>query len=743
MRTVLLAVLSLVLLPASLHAFGVVGTGTAASCTEAALNQALSGGGTVTFSCGAGPVTIPITTTKVIALATTVEGAGQQITLDAQGATRHFQSQFSTASAISLTLRNLTIRNGHAPDYGGAIRLVGQDASRPFVLTVVNVTFANNVCDAAGNDVGGGAIYALGGILNISNSVFTGNRGGNGGAIGQIQARFTITDTAFNGNSTNGPVASGGNGGAIYVDGSNLGALVIQRSTFTGNTATNLGGAIDAQLRGGGSGLTIQDSTFANNAAVTIGGAVYHMDGFLTITGSTFSGNSVIEQGGALWFANSIGGTVVAITNSTFTGNQATGRRPNNGTVGLGGAINNDSATSLTLTNVTIAGNHADWVGGGIVSGSTGTTLKNSIVANNTAANGGNPWNIQQNCSNALLNQGGNLQWPTLNPSDSNDHPCATGITFADPKLAVLASNGGPTETMALLAGSPALNSGVTCPPPTTDQRGITRPQGAACDSGAFESRPQADLSITKTDNAAAPAPGQAIAYTIVARNAGPTAVTGARVADTFPASLAGVTWTCVASAGSSCTASGSGNVDQMVSLIVAGTATYTVHATVVASATRLVANTATIAAPSTVDDPNQANNAATVVTLLQRQLAFHTVSPCRVVATRGVAGPVGAPSLSANFSRSFPVAGRCGIPATAWAVSLNATVANPTAPGNLRIYPAGTPVPGSSTLNYSGSQTRANSMVTSLGPAGDLGVFCGQASGTAEFIVDVNGYFE
>ena len=79
----------------------------------------------------------------------------------------------------------------------------------------------------------------------------------------------------------------------------------------------------------------------------------------------------------------------------------------------------------------------------------------------------------------------------------------------------------------------------------------------------------------------------------------------------------------------------------------------------------------------------------------------------------------------------------------TAWAVSLNATVANPTAPGNLRIYPAGTPVPGSSTLNYSGSQTRANSMVTSLGPAGDLGVFCGQASGTAEFIVDVNGYFE
>ena len=66
-----------------------------------------------------------------------------------------------------------------------------------------------------------------------------------------------------------------------------------------------------------------------------------------------------------------------------------------------------------------------------------------------------------------------------------------------------------------------------------------------------------------------------------------------------------------------------------------------------------------------------------------------------------------------------------------------------PQCAGNLRIYPADTPVPGSSTLNYSASQTRANSMVTSLGPAGDLGVFCGQASGTADFIMDVNGYFE
>jgi uncharacterized repeat protein (TIGR01451 family) len=744
MRASTLAALSLALLPASAQASGVVGTGSAASCTEAALNTALTGGGSVTFNCGGGPVTIPITATKTIAATTSLDGAGQQITLDAQGATRHFLTQYSNTTAFSLTLRNLTLRNGHAADYGGAIRLVFQEPARLLTLTIDHVTFANNVCDAAGNDVGGGAIYALGGFVNITNSVFTGNRGGNGGALGQIQARFTIADSVFSANTTNPRAADGGNGGAIYIDGSNLGTLTIERSVFTGNTATNLGGAIHTYMYGGASAMVVQDATFADNVGSTNGGAIFHMNGGLTIMGSTFSGNRVVGQGGALWVTDGGGGTNVAVTNSTFTGNQATGTRPNNGSVGLGGAITNSGASSLALTNVTIAGNHADWVGGGIVSGTAGTTLKNSIVANNTAANGGNPWNIGKNCSNPLGNGGGNLQWPTLNPNDGNDHPCANGIAFADPRLAPLAANGGPTQTMALLSGSPALNGGVACPPPSTDQRGVTRPQGAACDSGALESRPQADLSIAKTDNGASPLlPGQAITYTIVARNGGPTAATGATVADTFPASLTGVTWTCAASTGSSCTASGAGSLNQLANLAVGGTATYTVHATVVASAIRLVANTATITVPATSEDPNQANNSATVVTLLERPQAFHTVSPCRVVDTRNAAGPVGGPSLSAGASRSFLVVGRCGIPATAWAVSLNVTTTNATAAGNIRVYPGGTPVAPSSTLNYAPGQTRANNTAVLLGPTGEVAAFCGQATGISDFILDVNGYFE
>jgi hypothetical protein len=113
------------------------------------------------------------------------------------------------------------------------------------------------------------------------------------------------------------------------------------------------------------------------------------------------------------------------------------------------------------------------------------------------------------------------------------------------------------------------------------------------------------------------------------------------------------------------------------------------------------------------------------------------------VVDTRGAAGPGGGPALAAGASRSFPVVGRCGIPASAWAVSLNVAVTGPTAAGNLRVLPGGTPVPPASALNYGPGQTRANNATVSLGPAGDVAVFCGQATGTTHFILDVNGYFQ
>jgi hypothetical protein len=481
----LLAALALCLaLPAArAQAAGVVGTGTPASCTQAAFNAALAGGGTVTFNCGAGAV-IPITSTKTLTTTTTIDGTGQSITLDGGGTTRLFNTTYQFAS-FTLTFRSLTLRNGFAADFGGAIRLAYQD----FLTTLVieNVTFSNNVCSAAGNDVGGGALYAQGGNVTIRNSAFLGNRGGNGGAIGNLQARFTIEDTLFQGNLTNAHAGDGGNGGAIYVDGSNNGQLVIRRSTFRSNVASWLGGAIHTYMYAGASGMTIEDSLFQANSTEQNGGATYHQNGGLTIARSTFDANVTRGQGGALWLLQA---TPTAISNSTFTGNRANGIPPNSGSSGLGGAILINASTIATITHSTIANNHADWVGGAITggmgSGST-TTLRGTLVANNTAANGGNPWNIGKNCSSQLAEGGGNMQFPAKNPNDGNDRNCTATITIADPLLLPLAANGGPTPTRAIPSNSLARNFVTSgCPPPSTDQRGVARPAGA-CDAGAYE----------------------------------------------------------------------------------------------------------------------------------------------------------------------------------------------------------------------------------------------------------------
>jgi hypothetical protein len=121
----------------------------------------------------------------------------------------------------------------------------------------------------------------------------------------------------------------------------------------------------------------------------------------------------------------------------------------------------------------------------------------------------------------------------------------------------------------------------------------------------------------------------------------------------------------------------------------------------------------------------------------------FHTLSPCRVLDTRNPVGPYGGPALAASTSRVFVIAGQCGIPATALSVSVNVTITQPTSGGDLRLYPAGSALPPTSTINYRIGQTRANNAVVSLGAAGDLGIQCDQSAGSVHFILDVNGYFQ
>jgi len=123
--------------------------------------------------------------------------------------------------------------------------------------------------------------------------------------------------------------------------------------------------------------------------------------------------------------------------------------------------------------------------------------------------------------------------------------------------------------------------------------------------------------------------------------------------------------------------------------------------------------------------------------------LAFYTVAPCRAVDTRGAAGPVGGPPLSAGATRDFPVRGRCGIPATAKAAALNVTVTGATAAGDLRLYPSGLPPPTTSTINWRAGQTRANNAIVFFGAAGSIGVRCDMPGGATHVVLDVDGYFQ
>lgn len=119
------------------------------------------------------------------------------------------------------------------------------------------------------------------------------------------------------------------------------------------------------------------------------------------------------------------------------------------------------------------------------------------------------------------------------------------------------------------------------------------------------------------------------------------------------------------------------------------------------------------------------------------------TVPPCRVLDTRGPAGPLGGPALTAGGDRTFTVGGTCMIPATARAVVVNVAVTEPTNFGFLTLYPGGGALPVASTINFAPGQTRANNATVMLGPAGEIVVRTGMSSGQVHFILDVNGYYE
>ena len=174
-----------------------------------------------------------------------------------------------------------------------------------------------------------------------------------------------------------------------------------------------------------------------------------------------------------------------------------------------------------------------------------------------------------------------------------------------------LPSGGSVTYTASCTISAAATGSLVNTAT-VTEPGGVTDPtpgNNSATDTDTLGTT--ADLAITKTDGVTTATPGGSVTYTITASNAGPSDVSGATVADTFPASLT-CTWTCVGAGGGTCTASGSGDINDTVNLPAGASVTYTASCTISAAATGSLVNTATVAAPGGVTDPTPGNNSAT-----------------------------------------------------------------------------------------------------------------------------------
>jgi hypothetical protein len=443
----------------------VVGDGTPASCTAAALQAAADAGGVIVFACGPAPVTIAVSAAIVVELETVIDGGGL-VTLDGGGASRllYLDSGYDTPTP-RLTVQRLTFRNGRAPEGGedtaqggGAIYRDGGS------LTVLDSTFTGNRAPSPGQDIAGGAIYGFGGGDTIvAGSVFTDNAASDGGAIGSLNADLTIINTTLVGNAasgTGGNPGNGGCGGAIYMDGGDELASLCG-VTIADNTAGAIGGGVFRVSNDDSGTFTMARSTVDRNRVTPTdegnAGGLYLQGLDLAISDSTISRNEAFYNGG-IWINESH----AELVNVTIAENVATGS--NGGGVWLG----NDPTG--TLRNCTIANNHSTAEGqiaGAIFGG--GLALVNTIVAGNTAM-------YTPGCDTERPDGSGNVQWP-------DGALCTADPLIADPQLGALADHGGDTEVMVPAAGSPAAGIGTDCPP--FDQLGNPRPD--PCSAGAVE----------------------------------------------------------------------------------------------------------------------------------------------------------------------------------------------------------------------------------------------------------------
>lgn len=473
---------------------------------------------------------------------------GPMVKVRISGNDGQINNVLSVLTGVTAYLSNLEITDGYDPNpiaYGGAGLFIGFAAT----ATVANCDFNNNIAQNAGGSIlnlgtasltgctisnsqspkGGGIANGLGGKLTMTNCTISGNlatdsvgpnsgAGGGlynsnvadltnciiernsatekgGGVFNQLAKTVNMTNCTISGNGT----ASDGDGGGFYSEGTlNLkgctisnnsanrgagafsvavgqyigGVLNLTDCTVSGNTASATGGG----LYSGGISISLVNSTVSDNKARSGGGGgLISSHGIATLTSSTFSGNTAGQYGGGIYNYY----CTATITNCTFFKNSA-------GPDYYGGGLYNDGY-SAALVFCTFSQNSATY-GGGVYNYHTGTlSLQNNIVAGNTASNQGS--DAGPDVYATVSSSGGNLIGVLDGGSDgwqSSDLTTGTRNQPLNPRLATLGNYGGPTQTMALLPGSPAIGHGVPVGKILNDQRGQGR--SGRTDIGAFQS---------------------------------------------------------------------------------------------------------------------------------------------------------------------------------------------------------------------------------------------------------------
>ena len=387
------------------------------------------------------------------------------------------------------------------PGYGN-LAISGGDSVVVFIINAGATVTISEVTIEHGSSLLGGGIFNAG-TLTLTDSVITKNTLGTqlGGGIFNAGTLTLIYSTV----SGNQAAVSGefGEGGGVY---NYFGTLTLANSTISGNIAGNQ--ALASAGFGGGvfsdhGTVTLTNSAVSGNTADADGG-IFSQAGSLNMAGSTVSGNVDSDEAGGIFIFSAAGETAtVNIINSTIAGNSC-GSAAAPTCLGAAGILlqgkssgSGDGDITMTLSNSTLSGNSCthpaesgpECAGNIYYSFPVGTlVVKNTIFANN-----GQGVNCYTDGGLAPTSEGYNL---------SDDATCASFLTQTsdlnstpaglDPNG--LQSNGGPTQTVALLASSAAVNAippssctDTSGNPVTTDQRGVPRPQGSACDIGAFE----------------------------------------------------------------------------------------------------------------------------------------------------------------------------------------------------------------------------------------------------------------